>query len=397
MTTELVAKGTRRARRKWGNVKQLPSGRFLARYTSPEDGTLRAIKGTFATRTEAESALNRTRVAVEDGAWVDPKRVPTLAAYVEHFNLVRRTRDGAPVKPSTRVLSDGQFRNYILPAFGHLRLDAITLPAVKRWHAQLPHSPSHSRAVYSLLHTVLTMAVEEELIRKNPCRVRGAGSANTYEERPLLSLSQAESIIALMPAPERAIADVALHTQARRGELLALRWSNVDLEAGTIFIRRTLAANGAEVPTKSKRTRTITLDDETIELLGSIRRDESARVFVRADGSEMREWHVARAWAQAREEAGLPGAWFHDMRHTGLTVLSYEGLPIKELMARAGHSTSVASLNYQHRAESMKRSASDAFARALSKDRSARAQNRAGGSDVICGASGGTVLSASPS
>ncbi|RKT31447.1 phage integrase family protein [Microbacterium sp. AG1240] len=369
------ASARRASRRTFGNVKKLPSGRFLARYTAP-DGTARAVKGTFRTKTDADAALNRIRIQQEDRTWLDPNhRAPTLGQYIEHFHLVRRGRGGGPVKPRTRQLADGQLQRYILPSFGESPLDLVTLAAVRTWHAQLPGSSSLRRQVYSLLRAILSMAVEEEIIRTNACRIKGAGQ-DAYDSRPFMSLDKAESIIAHMTSPEGRLANVTLHTQMRLGEALALRWGDVDLDARTIRVCRSVsevAGEQIETTTKSNKARTVSIDNETCALLRQELHRPNDRVFLRADGTAMRHWHVASAWKRARNAVGLPHFRFHDLRHTGLTVLAYSGLPSQEIKARAGHSTDAAALKYQHLASQMDRASSDAFERAITESRNRRA------------------------
>lgn len=366
------------SRSQFGNVRETPSGRYQGRYTAP-DGTPRTLGRTFRTKREASSALAVVQVEMDRGVWIDPKapptaepaRTPTLAEYVVHFHLARTGKRGGPVKPSTRALAESELRDYILPTFGGVRLDAITLSAVREWHGRLqdpvhtPHpwrqdahgkptalSGSLVRQCYSLLKAILNMAVEEEVIARNPCRIRGAGQ-NRYQEPAYVSEDEAWSIISKLDGDTATLAHLALATGCRLGELLALTWADVNLRARLLHIRRAaVEVNGRQVitTTKTGEGRAVDLDASTVSLL---RRHEQRRlcqpvdrVFLAPSGAPLRHRQVQAHWRQAREAVGL-SCRFHDLRHTALTTMAREGKTIREIMDRAGHASFVAAMNYQ--------------------------------------------------
>lgn len=372
MKQESARKARRRA---FGNVKQLPSGRYLARYTAP-DGTARAVKGTFATKSEADSALNRIRIQQEDRLWIDPRsRSQTLSEYLPTFLANRRNRQGQPVAPKTRQLADWHLRAFILPAFGDRRLDQITREEVTTWHGSLECGAAVKRQLYSLLHAIFTMAVSDGLVRENPCRIRGAGQV-PEPNRPYFTLAQAEKVIEAMEGPEKLVAQIAFHAQLRIGEALALRWADVDLDARTLHVRRSVTESynaQHEAAPKGGRSRFIGIDDDLVTILRATpRRPANARVAVRSDGAVMRHWHVTTVWQRARKAVDLEHFTLHDLRAAGATALSYEGVPLRAVMDHLGHSTTNAALHYQRRAETLKHVQAQAFERALARSRAER-------------------------
>ena len=373
-------------RSSFGNVRRTPSGRYQPRYTAP-DGTPRTLGKTYRTKREAESALAAVRVEMDRGAWIDPKapdpsepaRTPTLGDYVEHFHLARAGKRGGSVKHSTRALAESELRDYILPTFGDTPLDRITLSAVREWYGRLqdpehtPHrwkrdedgrptavSPSLVRQCYSLLKAILNMAVSEELIDSNPCRIRGA-SQNRYAKPDYMSQADARSIIAQLDGDTAVLAALALATACRLGELLALTWADVNLGARLIHIRRAaVEVNGRQVltTTKTEEARDIDLDEPTVSLLRfhhlSRLCEPTDRLFLAPSGAPLRHRQVQARWRRAREGVGVSFR-FHHLRHTALTKLAYDGRPIQEIMERAGHASFVAAMNYQRLAPKAKR------------------------------------------
>ena len=163
-----------RGRRRFGRVRQLPSGRWQARYHGP-DGIDRAAPGTFERRADADRWLATIEDQVIHGDWLDPDAglVP-LEEYGPRWIAER-----AGLRPRTRQLYEGLFRRHIEPALGPLPLTGITPDRVRSWRAGLLDAGVGEVTVaksYRLLKTILGTAVDDELLRSNPCRIRGAAT-----------------------------------------------------------------------------------------------------------------------------------------------------------------------------------------------------------------------------
>lgn len=321
-------------RRSFGNVRQLRSKRYQARYPAP-DGTQRKADRTFATKREADEFLARMRVQQADDKWMDAiHTVPTLREFVPRFQAARLGRGGGAIKPRTLALSIAQFNRYILPTLGDRRLTQITQRSVNDWWLGLPQRPTLRRQLYSLLKAMMNFAIRDGYHPgPNPCQITGAGQ-NHYDERPHMSLESVERIIEELPAHLQPLASLAFNAHLRLGEVLALRASDVDLRAGILHVRRGVTEVGnhqLETGTKTSRSRSINLDPETLgELrayLGANPRHEEERLFQTATGSVLRHHHVQGAWKRGRVAAGLPQYRFHDLRHAGLTLLAEQGEP----------------------------------------------------------------------
>lgn len=335
-----------------GSIRQQRSGRWQVRLTAPDGRQVGA--GTFATKAEAERALRQRLSEADRGAYQDPRsgRV-TLEAYAEAW---LRDRD---LTPRTRETYARSLRLHILPTLGRVPLDKITPALVRTWHAKvLEVAPTPARQSYATLRAILNTAVHDEALAKNPCRVPRAGTARS-KERPLLSPDQVSDLAAAMPPHLQPLVTVAFWCHLRLGEVLALQWDCVDLDAGSLTVRRgVVEVDGMQLlgEPKADSRRTVRLPAPAVEALARHREQHpglpSARLFGRLDGKPLRHGHVQHAWAGARVDVGLPEARLHDLRHAGLTLAAQSGATLRELMHRAGHKSSRAALIYQHLAAS---------------------------------------------
>ena len=205
----------------------------------------------------------------------------------------------------------------------------------------------------------LNTAVEDEALLRNPCRIRGAGQPHS-PERPLLDREQVEALAEAMPAHLLTLVLVAFWAHLRLGEVIALRRGDVDTEAGTVRVERQVVeaeAGPVEAAPKSASIRTVYLSAPGLDVVREHLTSrgpmlQTARLFVRPDGTELRAHHVHAAWRAARSRLGLDEAHFHDLRHAGLTLAAQTGATLAEVMRRAGHASSRAALIYQHAAAS---------------------------------------------
>lgn len=182
-----MAKGNKPGHRRFGNIRTLPSGRYQASYLGP-DGRRRYARNTFARKSDADRFLALTEGKILRGEWTDPER-----ARVKLGDYVRTWIDQHPgLRPRTVELYNRLLRKQIAPHLGAMAVGDITTAVVREWRAtQLTDgvSASQTAKAYRLLRAVLSTAVSDDLIPRNPCRIRGAGDEKP-DERPVLSLPQ---------------------------------------------------------------------------------------------------------------------------------------------------------------------------------------------------------------
>ncbi|MER7939333.1 tyrosine-type recombinase/integrase [Streptomyces sp. NPDC053707] len=340
-------------RRRFGSVRKLPSGRFQARYPGP-DGLLRSAPETFPTQTDADRWLVRKEAEILDGRWKNPDDKVLFGVYADAWF---GEHDYAA---TTRERNGSALRLHVLPTFANVVLSEITTPQIRRWRAGLLESgvgePTVAKA-YQILRAIMNTAVDDEVIQRNPCRIKGAGAAKTAE-RPFLDVTEVFQLADAVPTRFRVFILLAAFTGLRFGELAALQRHDVDLERRTVAVRRALAETRSDgilvkAPKSAAGVRTVAFPASLTESLAAhlaayAEPGRTGLLFTGARGGQLRRNNFRRLWLRALETTGLGDVHFHDLRHTGNTLAATGGATTRELMQRMGHSSVRAALIYQH-------------------------------------------------
>ncbi|MEV4457034.1 tyrosine-type recombinase/integrase [Microbispora sp. NPDC049633] len=317
------------------------------------------------------------------GEWTDPDRGKVLLG--DYARTWIKERPG--LRPKTVELYTWLLDRHIAPGLGEVPVGKLTTALVRSWRASLIDkgvSVSTAAKAYRLLRAVLMTAVEEDkLISQNPCRIKGADNEQT-PERPILTVAQVFELADRM-ADRRFRALILLTTFAslRWGEVIALRRSDIDIEARTVRVREQLIElDGGDMvlaPPKSragKRTVSIpsvivpALVDHLDQFTGT---GDDAFVFLGKRGAFLRGGNFRREakWAEALKEMGVKGLHFHDLRHTGNTLAAQSGASLADLKARMGHDSDRAALIYQHATRDADRKIADALSARVEAERDA--------------------------
>lgn len=348
------------AKRRFGRVRRLPSGRYQARYSGP-DGIDRPAPQTFASKTDANVWLTMKEAEIRGGDWIDPDAGKILfGTYADAW-----IRDHV-LKPRTEELYRGLLKNHLKPTFGQVDLGKIREGNIRQWRKERldagatqarPFGPVTVAKAYRLLHSILTTAVEDGLIRRNPAHIKGAGQEHS-DERPVISISALLELLDHVPARYRALLLLATFANLRFGELAALRRDQLDLDACEVRVDASTAELGdgrlIDGDPKSRAgTRTVSFPADIVpELADHLERfaepGPHGLVFVGPQGGRLRRSNFRKFWCPAREAIGLPELHFHDLRHTGNTMAAAQGASLRELMERMGHSSPRAALIYLH-------------------------------------------------
>lgn len=338
-------------RRHFGYLRKRSSGRWQASY---EYEGKRFTLGTYDRKADALTALAEVEINLRRGIWIDPGLgSATLSEYAYRWlegrhNLAVRTRE----------LYTYLLDRHILPELGQAPLRELTPADVRTWNGlAAKRHPSTAAKSYRLLATIMKTAVLDELIATSPCKVTGAGQEHT-PERPVASLEEIDQLYREMPEHLRVTVVLAVWCQLRRGEILGLIRSDIDLDDMTLNVERsrTFKTTGESVlkePKSAAGRRVVVIPSMVIEPLQTHldrfvgEADDSLLVLGR-DGEPASSMVIQRAWSKARLEVGRPDLHFHDLRHTGLTLAAATGATTAELMRRAGHASPAAALRYQH-------------------------------------------------
>lgn len=338
-----------------GTIRKLPSGRWQARVTLA-DGQQIAV-GSYATKTEADKALLDAAVEQRLGTFVDPSlgRI-TFGEYSVQWLLERST-----IRQRTRELYEQQLRVHLLPVFDKVELAEMTPSMIRQWHARCVAKGKPSQGTlakcYRLLRTILSTAVEDELIVRNPCMIKGAGVERT-PERPVATIEQVYQIADEIGPCYRMLVLLATFTGLRFGELSALTRARVDLVGRTVTVAEAVSElkGGVRVvgePMTWASRRKVGIPGALVEplrmhLVRFAEPGAQGLVFVGPKGGPLRRGNFSAVWKRAVRPLGLDDLHFHDLRHTGNTLAAATGASTKELMARMGHSSTRAALIYQH-------------------------------------------------
>jgi integrase len=361
------------------SVRKEPDGRWRYRKTVRlPDGTKERISGTPKndnTRIAAEEAerahVHRLLHPAPVIAAPEKREVPTLATFATKF------MDGLAVKlrdASIRTIAT-QFKHHILPHLGHLPIDAVTYGVIQDWKIALVKTPLirrkyvADRAPKTLsakwvnycmasLHACLKDARKRGIIDVVPefewLRTRQA-------ERYFLSFEEAERLIDAADGEWRTMILVGCKTGMRQGELMALRWEDVDLGAGRIVVRRSayksLAGAWLVGATKNGKTREIALGDRVRAALQAHRHERGPFVFCTADGRMFRRNETYAPLARAIKRAGLRPFGWHTLRHTFASHLVMRGVALKAVQELLGHATILMTQRYAHLAPDVVRDA----------------------------------------
>ncbi|WP_433417522.1 tyrosine-type recombinase/integrase [Microtetraspora malaysiensis] len=355
------------AKRRFGRVRQLSSGRWQARYAGP-DNVDRPAPQTFDRKKDAETWLVQKEAEILAGDWLDPD-----AGKIVFLEYARSWIEERPnLRPRTVELYDYLFRLHLKPTFGARALADIKDAHVRRWRKDLLDngvSAVTTAKAYRLLKAIFNTAVDDLLVRRNPCRIKGAGQEKS-PERPVLTVAQVYALADAIEPRFRALVLLGTFGSLRWGELTGLRRRDVDLDAGTVRVERQLIRITGQglvftEPKSAAGKRTVVFPELIAQDLRAHIKDfaqdgDDGLIFVGPDDGPL--WNSnfnRRFWGKALTDAGLAKIHFHDLRHTGNTLAANAGASIRELMDRMGHSSTRAAMIYQHGSHERQREVAD--------------------------------------
>lgn len=350
----------------------------------------RRSRSGFKTQRAATQAMREAMRAVEFGVTA-PGETPNLAAFVDEWLAGRRQS----LRPSTWSSYEDVLTGRVVPRLGALRLDKLTAKHIGELAVNLERNggrderrgPGLSARTVRYTLTVLTRALNDAVkrgfIARNPAehvdRPRVAKKEMAWwcvdEARTFLNYTTGDRLETLWV--------LALTTGMRRGELLGLKWDDIDFDAGRLAVRRTLvtvdyAIRWSEPKTAASR-RVVALDPGTVTALKRhrVRQNEDrlavgagylddGLVFAAVSGEALHPDNVTKHFDVLVRNAGVRRIRFHDTRHTAATLMLEAGVPLKAVAERLGHSsTQVTADLYQHVGEQMQEEAAQRLGAAL--------------------------------
>ncbi len=351
----------------WYSKYRLPDGRQVQKKIGPAwTGRGRPPAGYFTKRL-AEDWLREVLHEARRGTLAG--QVPTGATFADAAaEWLRYVEVDRRRKPSTLAGYQSVVRSQLLPAFGDRPVESITTAEVERWLVALDGAPSTRARALVLMHGILRRAKKVWGLTAN--------AAAEVEKPPLSSSGEIavfspEEVWALVRAAASEL-DAALYLTAaftglRMGELLALRWRDVDFAGATIRVRASYAAGALTTP-KSGKVRAVPMAPDVASAIAGIGRrahfvDEDDLVFAGDGGDHLDGSALRRRYKTALGLAGLRQLRFHDLRHTfGTRMIAKADIRrVQEWMGHADIQTTMKYLHYAPREEDA-RLVAEAFA-----------------------------------
>ena len=317
-------------------------------------------------RRQAQLALARIVSEMQQGSAIEPNKV-TVGQFLDRFQT---DWVATHVSPQSRERY-GCSLDHVRQHLGERPLQKLRPADLAAFYAALSReglAPRTIRMIHAVLHGALGRARIWNIIRDNPAQLVKPPRAPDQEIKMLQPAEAAALLERLRGKPLFLLAAVALATGMRRNEMLALRWQDVDLDAGRLTVEQSLeqtAAYGVGVKAPKTRCghRTISLPVHIVAELRAHWREQqeqrlgqglgkapaSAPVFAAADGRYLSPNMVSKAWPVAVAAAGMPAITLHSLRHVHASMLIASGLDILTISRRLGHSSPTITLNvYGH-------------------------------------------------
>jgi len=351
-----------------GSIYQRKNGRWVAQVRIQG----RRLAKSFNTQKECRAWIRQMQEQVKYGLNWDATKF-TVGDYLEQW---LKDIDGS-VRPKTLNQYAGVVRNHLKPRLGNLKLQELQPYQIQMIYTQLKeqsHSPRNVQLVHSVMHRALAMAEKQGLIGRNPAKAVIRPKV-THKEMKVFDDNQARQfLIAAQGDRYEALFHLAITTGIRQGELLGLKWLDVDWAAGLLHIRRKVQRIPKKgfvfsPPKTQAGVRMIQLGPETMRHLIEHRKrqdvernmvdwNENDLVFPSLTGNPTDQRNLIRFFKRLLKRAGLPDIRFHDLRHTAATLMLLNGIPLIVVSRRLGHSKPSVTLDiYGHYIPGMQKEA----------------------------------------
>ncbi|MGG3943019.1 site-specific integrase [Peribacillus psychrosaccharolyticus] len=342
----------------------------------------------FRTKKEALQAASRVEQELSNGLSLSNNNLTYKDVFDQWFSNHSKT-----IKTSTQKSIESKFSKHIIPRFGKLKIKEINKTYCQQMINEIAQLITSVNDIKIQANQVFKYAVKMDIITKNPLehvsipRLQKElySEENEAAERNYWSKDDMKQFLAITKQ-ELALRDYVLfhlliYTGARKGEILALTWDDIDLETGSIRFTKTLFHNKGEFIFQTSKTkesrRLISLSTQTTSLLKKwrIRQSETnlaivnhledrKMVFTRDDGSPLRLAYPNEKLEIVIKKHQLHRITIHGLRHTHASLLFEAGASIKEVQERLGHSDIKMTMNiYTHVTDTLKEQTAQKFQR----------------------------------
>ena len=340
-----------------GSIRKRRDGRWEGRYTAginPETGK-QVFKNVLG-KTQAEVKEKLAKALAENQKLDFSKRGKyNIAQWMdEWFENVCKIK----VRPSSHQTYRGYIDRHIAPNIGKIPLEKLSAMDVQKLYRKLLTGGRVARAesrnqpkglsaktvrnINQVISSAMNFAVAQRILAQNPCK---AVALPNLEHREMQTIPAAQLVAFLDEAKASGVYElyyIELATGLRRGELLGLKWEDIDLTAGVIRVRRQVSridGKIVEAPLKTKNAyRTVTISPQAVEVLNAQKaKTNDEYVFPSPNGGPISPDSVNNMLKRVLKRAGIPRVRFHDLRHTFATLALQNGVDIKTVRGMLGH------------------------------------------------------------
>jgi integrase len=377
-----------------GHIAKKGNRYYVVIYEGPDPGSGKARHRWHAagvTRKDAQRLLADLVKKSHDGDYRAPDRV-TLGEYLRERWLPARK---AQLRPTTFDSYRRNIENHVVPAIGAVPLQKLTPEHLDTFYADLLTSGRRNREgglsvktvryIHTMLHKALVDAARKGSVARNVAALADPPRLSSAP-RPEMKVWDAAQL-------RQFLEEIANHrlypafyllatTGMRRGEVLGLRWSDIDLDRHSLSVSRALVIVAYKPQLSDVKTgqgrRTIDLEPNTVAVLRAWKkrqmeermltnvRPKTDLIFAHPDGSWINPDYFSQVFDRQVAKSGLPSIRLHDLRHTHASILLKQGVPLKVVSERLGHANPAFTLSvYQHLLPGMQADAAKAFSAAV--------------------------------
>lgn len=339
-------------------------------YLGTDEATGKRVATTrrgFKTEREAKQAYKQLLIEYEKNGGLNSKPTVNIKTFEDLYHLWLESYQ-TTVKESTLIMTKNKFETHILPVFGKIKLDKISIPqaqkAVNAWAKKVQH--------FGLLNAycsrLMKYAISLELVDKNPFEYVVKPKVKDKKDKKLFyTKEELQTVLNYLKSRTRATNELERHQEyfyyclvrllafsgLRINEALALDWSDIDFNASTLSVSKTLSRTEKGFKPSSPKTkasnRTIPLDSKTMQVLKSWQKLHKEMLFMNGkrseiifsdfDGDYLYYTRVTINLKTRIIKTDIPFIHLHAFRHTHASLLFASGVSVKEAQKRLGHSS----------------------------------------------------------
>ena len=319
----------------------------------------RYTKAGFTTKRGAREWIDRLKKSKIEGTLSDPNGI-TFSAYAKHFI---DHQHGLEHKRKTIEGYESILSYHLLPYFKNKRIRSITTIDVNIFFDSLAKeglAVKTKRNIRNVLNGIMVLAVQENVIGFNPLTKIPVFRETKKENRRALTGEEVRQLLHALDAyyeKKKNYKNVnmliypyvylAIYTGARRGELCALTWDDIDVEKGTVSINKSINEHlDIEVPKTTNAYRVNVIPKAVMAKLLPFKDSKCNKVFHTCTGEYIKPSNIARAFRNILKFSALPHICLHELRHTHATLALQAGVPITDISKQLGHASISTTLDF---------------------------------------------------